>query len=129
MSFQAYLDAVKAKTGKSPAEFAKLAAQKDLTRHGEIVGWLKADYELGHGHATAIAGVILKSGSPPRSDAKKMDDLFSGTKASWRKPCNAIPTNGAADYPIRGSTPTLKYWVGVVPRVFLNMEMKALGVL
>jgi Domain of unknown function (DUF4287) len=30
MSFQAYLDAVKAKTGKTPADFAKLASQKEL---------------------------------------------------------------------------------------------------
>jgi hypothetical protein len=90
MSFQAYLDNVKAKTGKSPADFAKLANQKGLTKHGEIVSWLKSDYKLGHGHATAIAGVILKGGSPPRSDGKKLDDLFSGTKASWRKPGEAL---------------------------------------
>jgi len=82
MSFQAYLDNVKAKTGKSPAEFAKLATQKGLTKHGEIVAWLKSAFELGHGHATAVAGVILKGGNPPRSDAKKLEDLFSGTKAS-----------------------------------------------
>jgi hypothetical protein len=80
MSFQAYLDAVKAKTGRSPADFAKLAAQKDLTKHGEI-GWFKSDYELDHGHATAIAGV--KSGSPPKSEGKKMDDLFGLERFSY----------------------------------------------
>jgi uncharacterized protein DUF4287/uncharacterized protein DUF5655 len=92
MSFQAYLDNVKAKTGKSPAEFAKLATQKRLTKHGEIVRWLKSTFDLGHGHATAVAGVILKGGNPPRSDAQKLDDLFSATKASWRKPCDALIT-------------------------------------
>jgi hypothetical protein len=90
MSFQAYLDAAKAKTGKSPAEFTKLANQKGLTKHGEIVGCLKSDYKLGHGHVTAIVGVILKSGSAPRSDAKKMNDLFFDSKVSWRKPCDAL---------------------------------------
>ena len=92
MSFQAYLDAVKAKTGKTPADFAKLADQKGLTRHGELVTWLKSEFTLGHGHATAIAGVVLKSGKPPRSTTQKMDELFAGAKAAWRAPCDALIT-------------------------------------
>ena len=90
MSFQAYLDAVKAKTGKTPADFVKLAGQKGLTKHGELVAWLKSEFALGHGHATAIAGVVLKSGKPPRSATQKMDELFAGAKASWRVPCDAL---------------------------------------
>jgi hypothetical protein len=43
MSFQAYLDTAKAQTGKPPADFAKLAAKRELTKHGEHVVWLKAD--------------------------------------------------------------------------------------
>ncbi|MDB5108967.1 MAG: hypothetical protein JWR67_81, partial [Mucilaginibacter sp.] len=39
-------------------DFKELAAQKGLlkegTKAGEIVAWLKKDYELGHGHAMAI---------------------------------------------------------------------------
>jgi len=62
MSFQAYIDNVKAKTGKTPEDFAKLAAKNGSTKHGEIVTWLKRDFALGHGHATAIAAVVLKSG-------------------------------------------------------------------
>lgn len=62
MSFQAYLDNIKAKTGKTPADFKKLAAQKGLldagTKAGEIVAWLKKDFELGHGHAMAIFAVL-----------------------------------------------------------------------
>jgi hypothetical protein len=58
MSFQAYIDNIKAKTGKTPADFKELAAQKGLlkegTKAGEIVAWLKKDYQLGHGHAMAI---------------------------------------------------------------------------
>lgn len=92
MSFQAYLDAVKAKTGKTPADFAKLASQKELTKHGEIVAWLKSEFALGHGHATAAAGVVLKSGKPPRSAMQKMDELFSGSKGAWRAPCDALIT-------------------------------------
>jgi hypothetical protein len=62
MSFQAYLDNVKAKTGKTPDDFAKLASQKGLDKHGDIVKWLKSEFLLGHGHAMAIAGVVMKKG-------------------------------------------------------------------
>jgi len=61
MSFQAYIDNIKAKTGKSPADFKKLATQKGFmekdelkVKAGEIVAWLKEDFDLGHGHAMAI---------------------------------------------------------------------------
>ena len=67
MSFQAYLDNVEAKTGKSPADFKKLAKEKGLlsggklradVKAGEIVAWLKKDFELGHGHAMAIVALL-----------------------------------------------------------------------
>jgi hypothetical protein len=58
MSFQAYIDNIKAKTGKSPEDFKKIAAKKGLlnegVKAGEIVKWLKEDFDLGHGHAMAI---------------------------------------------------------------------------
>ncbi len=50
MSFQAYLDTIKAQTGNTPDDFAKLAQQKNLTKHGEIVAWLKSDFALGQGN-------------------------------------------------------------------------------
>ena len=36
MSFQAYIDNIKKKTGKGPEEFKKLANKKGLTKNGEI---------------------------------------------------------------------------------------------
>jgi hypothetical protein len=63
MSFQAYIDNIKAKTGKGPDDFKKLAEAKgflqngkikDGVKAGQIVDWLKKDFELGHGHAMAI---------------------------------------------------------------------------
>lgn len=58
MSFQAYIDNIKAKTGKSPADCKRLADKKGLlkegTKAGEIVKWLKEDFDLGHAHAMAI---------------------------------------------------------------------------
>lgn len=58
MSFQAYLDNVEKKTGKTPREFIKMAEEKNLTQFKEIVDWLMKDYGLGTGHARAVAYVI-----------------------------------------------------------------------
>jgi hypothetical protein len=67
MSFQAYLDTIKSKTGKGPEEFKKLAEKKGFlkqgiltegTKAGEIVQWLKDDFELGQGHAMALFAIF-----------------------------------------------------------------------
>lgn len=84
MSFQAYLDTVKAKTGKTPDDFAELATQKGLTKHGEIVSWLKSDFDLGHGHANAVSAALLKSESRKASPEEKVAKLFNGNKNKWR---------------------------------------------
>ncbi|MBK6266583.1 DUF4287 domain-containing protein [Marivirga sp. S37H4] len=67
MSFQSYLKNIHEKTGQSPDDFKKLANQKGLMENGllkptvkagEIVEWLKRDYELGHGHSMAIYALL-----------------------------------------------------------------------
>lgn len=61
MSFQAYLDNIELKTGKTPNELIELSKAKGFnkdTKVGEIVAWLKKDYGLGHGHAMAMVHVI-----------------------------------------------------------------------
>ena len=58
MSFQAYLDNVEEKTGKTPNDFIAEAKEKNITEFKDIIAWLKKDYELGTGHARAIAYVI-----------------------------------------------------------------------
>jgi hypothetical protein len=61
MSFQAYLDAAEAKTGKTPRELIDEARARGFdgsTKAGEILEWLKTDYELGRGHGMALVHVI-----------------------------------------------------------------------
>lgn len=62
MSFQAYLDNIQAKTGKSPDEFIALAREKGFMEPGvkatPIVNWLKDEFGLGHGHAMAIVKLL-----------------------------------------------------------------------
>ena len=62
MSFQAYLDNIEQKTGKTPLEFIELARERGFddpsTKAGEILQWLKDDYGLGRGHGMALVHVI-----------------------------------------------------------------------
>ena len=62
MSFQAYLDAIELKTGKTPAELITLAKAKGFdpkeTKASEIVAWLSEDFQLGRGHAMAFVHVF-----------------------------------------------------------------------
>ena len=67
MSFQAYLDNIKTKTGKTPDDFRRLAAEKGYAgpdglatgiKATQITDWLKADFGLGHGHAMAIFALL-----------------------------------------------------------------------
>lgn len=71
MSFQAYLDTIEDKTGHTPREFIDMAKQRgydaDSVKAGEILEWLKTDFELGRGHGMALVHVIKKG---PKIDAK-----------------------------------------------------------
>ncbi|GHD64714.1 DUF4287 domain-containing protein [Jeongeupia chitinilytica] len=67
MSFQAYLDNIRAKTGQMPDDFRRLAGEKGLAvngqlapgvKAGDIVAWLKTDFALGHGHAMAVYALL-----------------------------------------------------------------------
>jgi hypothetical protein len=63
MSFQAYLDNIQAKTGKSPDDLKRMAEEKGFLVGGKLVAsdkatdvttWLKDEFDLGHGHCMAI---------------------------------------------------------------------------
>ncbi|MGH8263849.1 MAG: DUF4287 domain-containing protein, partial [Steroidobacteraceae bacterium] len=67
MTFQAYLDNIEAKTGQGPADFKNLAMKKGYLSNGklrsdlkvgDVVAWLKRDFQLGHGHAMAIVALL-----------------------------------------------------------------------
>lgn len=92
MSFQAYLDNIEAKTGKTPGELIALATAKGFgpdTKAGEIVTWLKDDFELGRGHAMALVHVI-KNGT-----GIGVKHVNSGTTHS--DPSNTLRLDGIAN--------------------------------
>ncbi len=90
MSFQAYIDTIKDKTGKTPQDFAKLLAKQGLSKHGEVVAWLKSEFELGHGHANAMTQLLLNADKFKAAPDDKLAAHFAGDKAKWRKTYDAL---------------------------------------
>jgi len=88
MSYQAYLDSVKEKTGMSPDDFKVMAEQKGLlepgVKAGTIVAWLKDDFGLGHGHAMAIYGTLKSASAPKESTHEAVAKHFAGAKTAWQ---------------------------------------------
>jgi len=54
-----YFPSIEKKYGKPVSYWLDLIDSGELTKHKELVDWLKADYGVGHGHATALVGTAL----------------------------------------------------------------------
>lgn len=95
MSFQAYLDAIEDKTGLTPRELIAIAHDKGLdqpgVKAGEILAWLKDDYELGRGHGMALVTVIQKGAT--------ITDKFVGTDSVHRDESTELWLDGKATKP------------------------------
>lgn len=92
MSFQAYLDNLEAKTGKTPNELIAIANEKGYgpdTKAGVIVDWLKEDYDVGRGHAMALVHVI--------KNGPQIGDKHVGTSGSHRDESNVLRLDGVAN--------------------------------
>ncbi|QEO09197.1 DUF4287 domain-containing protein [Protaetiibacter larvae] len=96
MSFQAYLDAVEAKTGLTPRQLVDLAKERGFdapgVKAGVIVQWLADDYGLGRGHAMAMVHVIQKG---PEISAKHVGTGGSHSDASTTLWLDGKATNPA----------------------------------
>ena len=57
-----YFPSIEKKYGRPVQDWVDLVhANTGLTRHGELVAWLKTEHGLGHGHATAVVAHALAS--------------------------------------------------------------------
>lgn len=90
MSFQAYLDNIELKTGKTPREFIEMAQAKGLdkpeVKAGEILKWLKSEFDLGRGHGMAIVHIIKNGDS--------ISDKHVGTKGAHSDKSNKLSLDG-----------------------------------
>lgn len=71
MTYKAYIDNIKVKTGKGPEYYREEAKKRGLVKHADLLAWLKSDYGLGHGHANAIILYIRK---PELAKKKILED-------------------------------------------------------
>ncbi|MFC7448519.1 DUF4287 domain-containing protein [Rhodococcus daqingensis] len=49
-----YFPSIEKKYGRPIAEWKTMIRSSDLTKHLELVGWLKTEHGMGHGHANAL---------------------------------------------------------------------------
>jgi hypothetical protein len=113
MTLKAYLDNIKAQTGKTPQDFRVLAEKKGLLKDGvktgQIVSWLKEDFGLGQGHAMAIVLTLRNATQPRLANAEKIARLFKGEKARWRKPFDELLVRIGKFGPDISTAPTNSY--------------------
>ncbi|NIK54350.1 DUF4287 domain-containing protein [Kribbella shirazensis] len=95
MSFQAYLDKIEEKTGKTPRELVDEAKRRGYgaedVKAGVILDWLKTDYELGRGHGMALVHVI--------KNGPGISDKHVGSTGTHRDPSNQLWLDGKATNP------------------------------
>ncbi|MEJ6021126.1 DUF4287 domain-containing protein [Ramlibacter sp. PS4R-6] len=74
MTFEAYINNIRAKTGKGPAEFYEEAVRcgtlTPATKPMEFVAWLKSSSGLGHGHSMAVWEAFKRQGWIPMAAVK-----------------------------------------------------------
>ena len=58
-----YFPSIEKKYGRTIAEWKDLIRSSPLTKHMELVNWLKTEHNLGHGHANALVAHTLAEGS------------------------------------------------------------------
>jgi hypothetical protein len=113
MTLKAYLDNIKAKTGKTPEDFRVLAEKKGLlqkdVKTGQIVTWLKDDFGLGHGHAMAIVLTLKNATQPKTSKEEQIAKHFRGDKSKWHEPYETLLTKIRKFGPDVSISPTDSY--------------------
>lgn len=56
---ESYFPSIEKKYGRSIAEWQKIISECSLSKHMEIVSYLKSEYQMGHGRANALVGWTL----------------------------------------------------------------------
>ena len=54
-----YFPSIETRYGRPIAEWKALIRRAGFTRHMELVGWLKEEHGMGHGHANALVAHTL----------------------------------------------------------------------
>lgn len=93
MSFQAYLDNIEKKTGKTPNEFIALANERGYddpsVKAGSILAWLKVDFDLSRGYGMALVQVIR--------NGPEISDKHVGSEGTHRDESTTLRLDGIAN--------------------------------
>ncbi|MDC3724234.1 MULTISPECIES: DUF4287 domain-containing protein [unclassified Rhodococcus (in: high G+C Gram-positive bacteria)] len=57
---ESYFPSIEQKYGRPIEEWKNMIRASDLTKHMELVNWLKQEHGMGHGHANALVAHTLK---------------------------------------------------------------------
>ena len=55
-----YFPSIEANYGRPIAEWQEMIRARPQIKHMELVGWLKQEHGMGHGHANALVAATLK---------------------------------------------------------------------
>ena len=73
------------KTGKTLAQWLKIAGGSKLEKHGQLVKFLKSEHGMSHGYANLIAHKTLKSDAGSASSVGDLvEQQYAGSKANLR---------------------------------------------
>ena len=74
---------IETSSGRSMDEWMVLVGASGLTKHGEIVAWLKSQQGLSHGNANRVALTALRGPEAPQGDSV-IEAIYAGPKAALR---------------------------------------------
>ncbi len=89
-ALQTMIENLKKNTGKTLDQWVSIAQKSKLTKHGEIVGFLKSEHELGHGYANLVAQKALGTLSVDESSDDLLASQYAGPKASLKPIYDAL---------------------------------------
>jgi len=87
------LSNIEAKTGKGRAALATEILAQGLTKHGEMVKWVKESWGLGHGDANTLVHIARKGAEGgDEAGGDPLDAIYVGAKAGQRAIHEALMT-------------------------------------
>jgi Domain of unknown function (DUF4287) len=101
-----YFPSIEKKYGQPIGYWISLIRASELTTHKALVDWLKAEYHIGHGHATALVGYALAGDAKDTPPPAPGDESALGSRAAaqvrnaprsrWRaSPGRSVPVRSA----------------------------------
>lgn len=91
-ALQTQLSNIEARTGKTIEALSAEIRGQGLEKHGQMVSWVKSEWDLGHGDANTLVHMARRTaeggGAPEGTDP--LDQIYSGKKADQRPIHDAV---------------------------------------